>query len=85
MLPSEIDVKAFPKDGKLWVEWTAPPKSVLGYIIEWCANSDSQGCEVEWQREPSTVNGTFLRGKTIWINPSFLKKSIDLFSVLYFK
>ncbi|XP_077318832.1 interleukin-6 receptor subunit beta isoform X3 [Lithobates pipiens] len=62
MLPSEIDVKAFPKDGKLWVEWTAPTKSVLGYVIEWCANSDSQGCEVEWQREPSTVNGTFLRG-----------------------
>ncbi|CAI9586856.1 unnamed protein product [Staurois parvus] len=61
-LSSEIDVKAFPKDGKLWVEWTAPTKSVLGYVIEWCANPDSQDCDMEWQREPSTVNGTFLRG-----------------------
>ncbi|XP_018418181.1 PREDICTED: interleukin-6 receptor subunit beta [Nanorana parkeri] len=61
-LSSEIDVKAFPKDGKLWVEWSAPTKPFVGYVIEWCANPDSEGCKMEWQREPSTVNGTFLRG-----------------------
>ncbi|XP_072272526.1 interleukin-6 receptor subunit beta isoform X2 [Pyxicephalus adspersus] len=61
-LSPEIDVKAFNKDGKLWVEWTAPTKPVLGYVIEWCANPDSQDCAMEWQREANTVKGTFLRG-----------------------
>ncbi|MEE6458262.1 hypothetical protein FKM82_000240 [Ascaphus truei] len=62
VLPPEIDVKAFPKDSKLWVEWTASNKSVYGFVIEWCIKSDSTSCNVKWQREPNTSNGAFLRG-----------------------
>ncbi|XP_053304022.1 interleukin-6 receptor subunit beta [Spea bombifrons] len=60
--PAEIDVKAFPKDGKLWVEWTPLNKSIDGYVIEWCIKSEQTACEIEWQREPSTSSGAFLRG-----------------------
>ncbi|XP_075445339.1 interleukin-6 receptor subunit beta isoform X1 [Ascaphus truei] len=62
VLPPEIYVKAFPKDSKLWVEWTASNKSVYGFVIEWCIKSDSTSCNVKWQREPNTSNGAFLRG-----------------------
>ncbi|XP_074851662.1 interleukin-6 receptor subunit beta isoform X2 [Carettochelys insculpta] len=55
------DLKAFPKDGKLWVEWTAP-KNVVKYIIEWCMLSDASNCTKEWQQEPDTSQGTFLKG-----------------------
>ncbi|KAM5194238.1 interleukin-6 receptor subunit beta [Mantella aurantiaca] len=58
----EISVKAFSEDEKLWVEWTAPAKFVLGYVIEWCANSDFRDCNMEWQRESNSVTRTFLRG-----------------------
>ncbi|XP_069819434.1 interleukin-6 receptor subunit beta isoform X2 [Dendropsophus ebraccatus] len=61
MQPADMKVNAFPKDGQLWVEWT-PLKGVLGYVIEWCSNSESMDCDPEWQREPSTVTKTFLRG-----------------------
>ncbi|XP_030421920.1 interleukin-6 receptor subunit beta isoform X3 [Gopherus evgoodei] len=56
------DIKAFPKDGKLWVEWTAPDNSVVKYVIEWCMVSDSSDCSTEWQQELGTSQGTFLKG-----------------------
>ncbi|XP_068107334.1 interleukin-6 receptor subunit beta isoform X2 [Hyperolius riggenbachi] len=60
-LPPEIDVKAFPKDHGLWVEWKGlPSTSVYGYILEWCGNAEEQTCE--WQREPASATGAFLRG-----------------------
>ncbi|XP_044132624.1 interleukin-6 receptor subunit beta isoform X1 [Bufo gargarizans] len=59
--PAGLNFKAFPKDGRLWVEWT-PSGRVLGYVIEWCSNSESMDCDAEWQREPGDTTGTFLRG-----------------------
>uniref|UniRef100_A0A8C0IQ68 Interleukin-6 receptor subunit beta n=1 Tax=Chelonoidis abingdonii TaxID=106734 RepID=A0A8C0IQ68_CHEAB len=55
------DIKAFPKDGKLWIEWTAPDNSVVKYVIEWCMVSDSSDCSTEWQQELGTSQGTFLK------------------------
>ncbi|XP_075039535.1 interleukin-6 receptor subunit beta isoform X2 [Mixophyes fleayi] len=60
--PVEMDIKSFPKDGKLWVEWSAPRKPVVGYVIEWCSNTELMDCSFEWQREQSSRLGAFLRG-----------------------
>ncbi|XP_048223994.1 interleukin-6 receptor subunit beta isoform X2 [Perognathus longimembris pacificus] len=57
-----MDLKAFPNDNKLWVEWTSPSKSVKKYIIEWCQLSDTSPCEPDWQQEESTVHHTYLKG-----------------------
>ncbi|XP_069897295.1 interleukin-6 receptor subunit beta isoform X2 [Dipodomys merriami] len=56
------DLKAFPKDNKLWVEWTSPSKSVKKYILEWCKLSDTSPCDLDWQQEEGTVHSTYLRG-----------------------
>ncbi|XP_055459193.1 interleukin-6 receptor subunit beta isoform X1 [Psammomys obesus] len=60
-----VDLKAFPKDNKLWVEWTPPPKSVSKYIVEWCVLSDEAPCTPDWQQEDNTVNKTYLRGSLL--------------------
>ncbi|XP_022453021.1 interleukin-6 receptor subunit beta isoform X1 [Delphinapterus leucas] len=56
------DLKAFPKDNVLWVEWTAPNESVNRYILEWCVLSDKSPCIPDWQQEDGTVHRTYLRG-----------------------
>nr|XP_004664986.2 interleukin-6 receptor subunit beta [Jaculus jaculus]XP_044994845.1 interleukin-6 receptor subunit beta [Jaculus jaculus] len=56
------NLKAFPKDNMLWVEWTAPSKSVRKYILEWCVLSDSSPCVPDWQQEEGTVHQTYLKG-----------------------
>ncbi|XP_066470507.1 interleukin-6 receptor subunit beta [Tiliqua scincoides] len=53
------DVKAFPKDDKLWVEWSPPRDNVNKYIIEWYEDCDNLS---HWQQEPGSSQGTFLRG-----------------------
>ncbi|XP_029432841.1 interleukin-6 receptor subunit beta isoform X2 [Rhinatrema bivittatum] len=59
-LPAVTNIKTFPKDKQLWVEWTTPKAlNVKGYVIEWCVKSD---CTIEWQQEPKTSQSTFLRG-----------------------
>uniref|UniRef100_A0A8C8R5F9 Interleukin-6 receptor subunit beta n=1 Tax=Pelusios castaneus TaxID=367368 RepID=A0A8C8R5F9_9SAUR len=56
------DLKAFPKDGMLWVEWTPPNSNITKYVIEWCLVSDSSDCITEWQQELGTSQGAFLKG-----------------------
>ncbi|XP_005604312.1 interleukin-6 receptor subunit beta isoform X2 [Equus asinus] len=56
------DLKAFPKDNVLWVEWTAPNESVNKYVLEWCVLSDKLPCNPDWQQEDGTVHRTYLRG-----------------------
>ncbi|XP_069078356.1 interleukin-6 receptor subunit beta isoform X2 [Pleurodeles waltl] len=56
------NVRAYPKDKQLWVEWTSPNASVKAYVIEWCIKSDKIPCTIQWQKEPSTSRGAFLRG-----------------------
>lgn len=56
------DLKAFPKDNMLWVEWTAPNESVNKYILEWCVLSDKSPCIPDWQQEDGLVHRTYLRG-----------------------
>ncbi|NXW38117.1 IL6RB protein, partial [Phaetusa simplex] len=56
------NVRTLPKDGKLWVGWTAPNSYVLKYVIEWCLVSNSSDCIIEWQNEPGNVQGTYLKG-----------------------
>ncbi|XP_062460310.1 interleukin-6 receptor subunit beta isoform X2 [Pezoporus occidentalis] len=56
------NVRTLPKDGKLWVGWTAPDSYVLKYVIEWCLVSNSSDCIIEWQNEPGNVQGTYLKG-----------------------
>ncbi|XP_055968047.1 interleukin-6 receptor subunit beta [Sorex fumeus] len=58
-----MDLKAFPKDNMLWVEWTAPDESVNKYIIEWCVLSDKSPCITDWQQEDGAIHHTYLRGK----------------------
>lgn len=60
-----VDLKAFPKDNLLWVEWTPPSKSVTKYIIEWCVLSENSPCIPDWQQEDATVNRTHLRGSLL--------------------
>ncbi|XP_023481030.1 interleukin-6 receptor subunit beta isoform X2 [Equus przewalskii] len=55
------DLKAFPKDNVLWVEWTAPNESVNKYVLEWCVLSDKLPCNPDWQQEDGTVHRTYLR------------------------
>lgn len=57
-----VDLKAFPKDNRLWVEWTAPNESVRKYILEWCVLSDKLPCILDWQQEDGTTHLTYLRG-----------------------
>ncbi|XP_065512027.1 interleukin-6 receptor subunit beta [Caloenas nicobarica] len=56
------NVRTVPKDGKLWVRWTAPNNYVLKYVIEWCLVSNSADCIIEWQNEPGNIQGTYLKG-----------------------
>nr|XP_003408091.1 interleukin-6 receptor subunit beta isoform X2 [Loxodonta africana] len=56
------NLKAFPKDNKLWVEWTASNESVNKYILEWCVLSDKSPCIPDWQQEDGTIHLTYLRG-----------------------
>ncbi|KAM6228354.1 interleukin-6 receptor subunit beta-like isoform 2-T2 [Spheniscus humboldti] len=56
------NIRTLPKDGKLWVGWTAPNSYVLKYVIEWCLVSNSSDCIIEWQNEPGNVQGTYLKG-----------------------
>ncbi|XP_077203265.1 interleukin-6 receptor subunit beta [Paroedura picta] len=56
------DVKVSPRDGKLWVEWTAANDYANKYIIEWCEQCDISSCSFEWQQERGTAQGSFLRG-----------------------
>lgn len=57
------DVKAYPVNKQLWVEWTAPQGSISKYTIEWCEQCDRLNCPCEWQQEPGMSKGTFLTGK----------------------
>ncbi|NWZ31744.1 IL6RB protein, partial [Asarcornis scutulata] len=56
------NIRTLPKDGKLWVGWTAPNSNVLKYVIEWCLLSNSSDCIMEWQNEPGNIQGTYLKG-----------------------
>ncbi|KAM6111513.1 LOW QUALITY PROTEIN: interleukin-6 receptor subunit beta-like [Phoenicopterus ruber ruber] len=56
------NIRTLPKDGKLWVGWTAPNNYVLKYVIEWCLLSNSSDCIIEWQNEPGNVQGMYLKG-----------------------
>ncbi|NWU91760.1 IL6RB protein, partial [Upupa epops] len=56
------NVRTLPKDGKLWVGWTAPNNNVMKYVIEWCLVSNSSDCVIEWQNEQGNVQGTYLKG-----------------------
>uniref|UniRef100_A0A8C8ZW02 Interleukin-6 receptor subunit beta n=1 Tax=Prolemur simus TaxID=1328070 RepID=A0A8C8ZW02_PROSS len=56
-----MDLKAFPKDNMLWVEWTTPSKSPNKYILEWCVLSDKSPCIPDWQQEDGTVYRTYIR------------------------
>ncbi|XP_048359902.1 interleukin-6 receptor subunit beta isoform X1 [Sphaerodactylus townsendi] len=56
------DVKAFPKDGELRVEWTVANDYANKFIVEWCEQCDPSSCSFEWQQEPGTAKGSFLRG-----------------------
>lgn len=56
------DLKAFPKDNRLWVEWTAPHGPVSKYILEWCVLSDRAPCVPDWQQEDGAVHRTHLTG-----------------------
>lgn len=59
------DLKAYPRDNMLWVEWTPPSKAVRKYIVEWCVLSDTSPCVPDWQQESGTVHRTYLRGKLV--------------------
>ncbi|KAM5328869.1 interleukin-6 receptor subunit beta [Glossophaga mutica] len=56
------DLKAFPRDSVLWVQWTVPGEPVTKYILEWCVLSDRSPCVPDWQQEEGTVHRTFLTG-----------------------
>ncbi|XP_068952584.1 interleukin-6 receptor subunit beta isoform X2 [Petaurus breviceps papuanus] len=56
------NLRAFPKDNELWVEWTPPNEPVNKYVLEWCVFSDNLPCTPEWQQEGSATKLTYLRG-----------------------
>ncbi|KAM3846116.1 interleukin-6 receptor subunit beta isoform 2-T2 [Vipera latastei] len=56
------NIVAFPEDGKLWVNWSAPKESVSKYIIEWQETCSNLSCPTEWQQEPGSKQRTFLKG-----------------------
>ncbi|XP_070599441.1 interleukin-6 receptor subunit beta [Erythrolamprus reginae] len=55
-------VVAFPKDGKIWVNWIPPKESVSKYIIEWQEACSNVSCPTEWQQEPGSKRTAFLKG-----------------------
>ncbi|XP_027719282.1 interleukin-6 receptor subunit beta isoform X2 [Vombatus ursinus] len=55
------NLKAFPKDNELWVQWTPPNEPVNKYIVEWCVFSDNLPCTPDWQQEGSATKLTYLR------------------------
>nr|ACW83267.1 interleukin-6 signal transducer [Plethodon shermani] len=61
-LPPVKNVRVFPEDKKLRVEWNAPNASVKGYVIEWYLCSSALCSPCQWQREPKTSRGAYLRG-----------------------
>ncbi|XP_016055271.1 PREDICTED: interleukin-6 receptor subunit beta isoform X2 [Miniopterus natalensis] len=56
------DLKAFPKDNMLWVEWAPPEVPVNKFVLEWCVLSDKAPCVPDWQQEEGTVHLTHLTG-----------------------
>ncbi|XP_043919716.1 interleukin-6 receptor subunit beta isoform X2 [Protopterus annectens] len=64
-LPPVQSLKAFPKNGQLWVEWKASHLLVNAYILEWCVESEREPCITSWQQEESTTGSVALRGKDI--------------------
>ncbi|KAL1783030.1 interleukin-6 receptor subunit beta [Sigmodon hispidus] len=71
----KVDLKAFPKENKLWVKWIPPSKLVKKYIIEWCMLSDNSPCVPDWQQEDDVNhhNGSLLESKCylITVTPVF--------------
>uniref|UniRef100_H3AKP8 Interleukin-6 receptor subunit beta n=1 Tax=Latimeria chalumnae TaxID=7897 RepID=H3AKP8_LATCH len=61
-LPSVENVVAFPEGDRLWVNWTAPTKLVIGYIIEWYIEPRTDQSNLSWHREPKTAISTYLKG-----------------------
>ncbi|XP_054571341.1 interleukin-6 receptor subunit beta [Eptesicus fuscus] len=57
------DLRAFPKDNRLWVEWSAPREPVSKYVLEWCVLSDKAPCVPDWQQEDGGVHRTHLTGR----------------------
>ncbi|XP_006761880.1 PREDICTED: interleukin-6 receptor subunit beta [Myotis davidii] len=64
------DLRAFPKDNRLWVEWTAPREPVSKYILEWCVLSDKAPCVPDWQQEDGAVHRTHLTASLKQAPPS---------------
>lgn len=64
------DLKAFPKDNMLWVEWTAPSEPANKYVLEWCVLSDTSPCVPDWQQEAGTVHRTHLTGTLAGVRSS---------------
>lgn len=64
-LPPVQSLKAFLKNGQLWVEWKASHLQVNAYILEWCVESEREPCLISWQQEESSTESTALRGKDI--------------------
>uniref|UniRef100_A0A3P8WP93 Interleukin 6 signal transducer n=1 Tax=Cynoglossus semilaevis TaxID=244447 RepID=A0A3P8WP93_CYNSE len=58
VLPRVESMRAWPDDGKLWVEWKAPnDHHVTEYVVEWVT-----GDVIDWQRENRNTTKTFIKG-----------------------
>lgn len=77
-LPAVTELKVWPEQGQLWVEWTAPSfKNASEFIVEW-----QSGEEMDWQRESRGTRRTAIRGTA----QLFLQThSTDIFNVLLFQ
>lgn len=61
MLPRVESIRAWPDDGKLWVEWKAPnDHHVTEYVVEWVT-----GDVIDWQRENRNTTKTFIKGQSL--------------------
>lgn len=52
------NLKVWPEQGRLWVEWTAPSSgNASEYVVEWVS-----GEEADWQRESGGTTRTAIAG-----------------------
>ncbi|XP_076614162.1 interleukin-6 receptor subunit beta [Chaetodon auriga] len=56
--PPVKELKVWPHEGQLWLEWKSPKNiAVSEYVVEWTA-----GDLIDWQRENKNTTRTFIKG-----------------------
>lgn len=56
------NVQTFTRNEQLVVSWKPSTVAVDGYVIEWCVDSDTEACDLSWERVSNSTEWTFQKG-----------------------